>query len=63
MIKDINRLSGKKVKIITKIIGTGHEMYEGIILGFYTTGQCVFVELDSGEIINTLYILNITIIG
>lgn len=63
-IKSLLALTGKKVKITTKPIGTGLDfnVYKGVIVSLYQDGQCAFIELDSGELINTRYIAAITII-
>lgn len=64
MAKSLLQLSGKKVEIQSKAIGTGMpKSYKGVIMSLYQDGQCTFIELDSGELINTLYIANITIVG
>jgi hypothetical protein len=64
MVKSLMSLSGKRVEIQSKAIGTGMpKSYKGVVVSLYLDGQCTFIELDSGELINTLYIANITIVG
>jgi hypothetical protein len=59
------KLDGKKVRIQFKSIGTG--LYqagtcEGVVKAIYSQDAFSFIELDTGEFINTLYIAYIKII-
>lgn len=64
MVKSLMSLSGKRVEIQSKAIGTGMpKSYKGVVVSLYQDGQCAFIALNSGELINTLYIANITIVG
>ena len=36
--------------------------YKGTVVALWQDGHCTFIELDSGELINTLYIASITIL-
>lgn len=62
MVKSLLSLSGKKVEIITKPIGTAAaKQISGVVESLYVDGQCAFIGLNTGELINTLYIATITI--
>ena len=63
MAKSLLSLSGQRVEIITKPIGT-HELksYKGVVTSLFVDGQCAFLGLDTGELINTIYIATITIL-
>ena len=55
IVKSLLQLSGKKVEIQSKLIGAGMpKSYKGVIVSLYKDGECTFIELDSGELINTL---------
>ena len=59
------KLVNKKVEIQSKSIGTGvfqASTYKGIVTAIWQDGHCTFIELDSGVLINTLYVANITIV-
>ncbi len=58
------KLINKKVEIKTESFGSHYASspYNGVVLSIYQDGHCTFIELDSGELINTKYITCITII-
>lgn len=59
------KLINKKVAIQSKSYGTGMFQagtYKGTVVALWQDGHCTFIELDSGELINTLYIASITIL-
>ena len=57
------RLVNKKVEITTRLFGTQDEGKNiGVIVDTHFDGNCSFIELDSGIIINTLYILSIKLL-
>ena len=57
------KLINKKVEIYIKPFGTGiAKSYKGVVVSLQQDGHCTFIELDSGELINTIYIANITIL-
>ena len=58
------RLKGQKVKITCKSFsGAASQVFEGIVIDDASTGIDSFIELDSGDIINTKYIESIKILG
>ena len=60
------KLVNKKVVIQSKSIGTGvlqASTYKGVVTAIWQDGHCTFIELDSGELINTIYIASITILN
>ena len=64
IVKGLIELTGKKVEIQTREFATALQVrYKGVVTSFYQNGQTSFIELDTGDIINTLYIKSITIIG
>ena len=61
----VGKLVNKKGEIESKSIGTGTfqaSTYKGIVTSILRLGHCVFIELDSGLFINTLYVANIKIV-
>ena len=65
MAKSLVLLSGKKVEIVSKGIGVNvSKSYKGVVTSVYIDGggSCTFIALDTGELINTLYIATITIL-
>ena len=62
MIQTLLSLKNKKVKIFAVLHGTGFsQKYKGILTSVYHDGGATFVGLDTGEIINTFYIFDITV--
>lgn len=62
-VKSLVGLTGKTVEIQTREFATAIQAkYRGVVTSFYQDGQASFIELDTGDIINTLYIKSITII-
>ena len=62
--KSLLALSGQKVEIVAKPIGVAvSKSYKGVVTSLYIDGQCAFIALDTGELINTIYIATITILG
>lgn len=57
------KLINKKVEITTRLFGTQDEgKYVGVVVDTEFDGNCAYIELDSGIIINTLYILSIKLL-
>ncbi len=57
------RIEGQKVKITCKSFNDGiPHQFEGTVIGDANTGIDSFIELDSGDIINTKYIESIKIV-
>ena len=59
------KLVNKKVEIQSKSIGTGTfqtATYKGVVTAIWQDGHCTFIELDSGVLINTLYVAYIKIV-
>ncbi len=59
-----SRIKGQRVRILCISFGDkSDKTYEGVVVGDYTTGFDLFIELDNGSIINTKYIETIEIMG
>ena len=61
----VEKLVNKKVEIESKSIGTGTfqaSTYKGIVKAIWQLEHCAFIELDSGVLINVLYVANIKIV-
>lgn len=57
-------LKGQRVKITCKSFSESvPQVFEGVAIDDTSTGLDSFIELDSGDIINTKYIESIKILG
>lgn len=58
------RLKGQKVRITCKSFsGSTPQEFEGVVIDDASTGIDSFIELDSGDMINTKYIQSIKLLG
>lgn len=65
LVKDLfSRLNGKNVTVISKNYGTAQgKKYKGRVISYYFgQGTDMFIELDTGDIINTTFIASIKVV-
>ncbi len=59
-----NRIKGHSVRIVCQsFVKDTKETYEGKVIGDANTGYDMFIELDTGDLINVKYIEAIKIIN